>query len=94
MTASLKQCNGSTAFTICALHLKESLVQLHEGNLLGAESKRNMRFFRISLRKQNWTGREGGAENEHRERGENEKKEFIELRIGNEVFDHTFHFPF
>ena len=45
MTTSLKQCNGSTAFTIYALQMKESLVQLHERNRLGAESIRNMQFF-------------------------------------------------
>ena len=49
MRTSLKQCNGSTAFTISALQMKESLVKHHERNLLGVESIRNMRFFRISL---------------------------------------------
>ena len=109
MIASLKQCNGSTAFTIYALQMKESQVQLHERNFLGAKSIRNMRFFRIirkakecghawlpkdalSVVVPNWPATGSGERTQGTR--EFEKEEFIELRIGNGIFDPTFYFPF
>ena len=108
MTASLKQCDGSTAFTIYA----------DEGKLSRAPRKKSFgrrkytqhAIFSYQSRKAkecghawlpkdallvvvpNWPATGSGE----RTQGtwENEKKKFIELRIGNGVFDPTFHFPF
>ena len=110
MTTSLKQCNGSvySFCNLCfAEEGKPSTAPRKKS--FGRRKYTQHAIFSYQSRKEkecghiwqpkdpllevvpNWPGQ--GAENEHRQQ-ENEKKEFIELRIGNGVFDPTFHFPF